>query len=61
VFLGVKIPKTLNKAVEKYIEVDTHATKSDFVRSAIREKISRDAPWIMEEILKKRAKEANGE
>jgi len=33
------VPKVLNEAVEKAIRVDMHATKSDFVRDAVREKL----------------------
>ena len=51
VFLGVKIPKILDEAMEEYIRRDTHATKSEFVRNAIREKLQRDAPWIISKIL----------
>ena len=50
IFLGAKIPKILMEALEKYLQVDTQATKSEFVRNAIREKIERETPWIMKEI-----------
>lgn len=33
------MPKILNEAVEEAVRVDMHATKSDFVRDAVREKL----------------------
>lgn len=56
-FLGVKVPKTLTKMMERYISRDTHATKSELVRSAIREKIQRDMPELWNESMKEYAKE----
>jgi Arc/MetJ-type ribon-helix-helix transcriptional regulator len=46
-----KIPKTLREAMKKYINRDTHLNESDFIRNAIREKILRDAPWIIKDLL----------
>lgn len=38
-YWNIPVPKVLNEAVEKAIRVDMHATKSDFVRDAVREKL----------------------
>ena len=49
--LSFKVTEPLNELILKYIELDTHVTKSDFVRSAIREKIVRDAPHLITELM----------
>ena len=46
-----KIPYNLRLAMKRYIELDTHLNESDFIRNAIREKIRRDAPGIIHEML----------
>lgn len=50
-FLGVKLPKRLMEAMDEYIRRDTHATRSEFVRNAIREKLNRETPDIIKKIL----------
>ncbi|GAH57637.1 unnamed protein product [marine sediment metagenome] len=50
--INVRITSTLKKLIEKYVDLDTHINLSDFARDAIREKIKRDAPWFLEEILR---------
>lgn len=51
-FLGIRLPKKLMQALDKYIELDTHGNRSDFVRTAIREKLDKEAPWIIRNLLK---------
>jgi len=51
--ISIKVTVPLYKVVDKYLELDAHVTKSDFVRDAIREKIKNDAPWLFEEMLKR--------
>ena len=50
--INVRITSTLKKIIEKYVDLDTHINLSDFTRDALREKIKRDAPWFLEEILR---------
>jgi Arc/MetJ-type ribon-helix-helix transcriptional regulator len=50
--LSVRVPKSLYKIIIKYLKLDTHATLSDFLRDAIREKIKREAPWLYMEAMK---------
>ena len=38
---NIPVPKTLDDAVEKAIVLDTHMTKSDLIRDAVREKLER--------------------
>jgi Arc/MetJ-type ribon-helix-helix transcriptional regulator len=45
-YIGVRVPRSLKQLVTRIVEVDTHINKSEFVRAAIREKISRDAPQL---------------
>lgn len=37
----IRVRKTLDDLVDKYIVADTHSTKSEFVRQAVREKLER--------------------
>jgi Arc/MetJ-type ribon-helix-helix transcriptional regulator len=37
---NIPVPKILDAVVEKAIDLDTHSTKSDFVRDAVREKLA---------------------
>jgi Arc/MetJ-type ribon-helix-helix transcriptional regulator len=37
---NIPVPKVLDDVVEKAIELDSHMTKSDFVRDAVREKLA---------------------
>ncbi len=50
--VNVRITPTLKKIIEKYIDLDTYINLSDFARDALREKIKRDAPWLIVETLK---------
>ena len=53
--VNVRITPTLKKIIEKYIDQDTYINMSDFARDAIREKIKRDAPWLIDDMLKQDA------
>jgi len=50
--VSVKITKPLSDLIQRYLEIDAHVTKSDFIRDAIREKIKRDVPELYEELFK---------
>jgi len=45
--------KGLVEAIDTYVARDTHTTRSEFIRTAIRDKIKRDAPEFWAKILKK--------
>ncbi len=36
---NIPVPRVLDDALEKAIELDTHSTKSDFVRDAVRQRL----------------------
>jgi Arc/MetJ-type ribon-helix-helix transcriptional regulator len=36
---NIPVPKALDEALEEAVEKDTHSTKSDFVRDAVRHKL----------------------
>ena len=36
---NIPVPKALDDALEEAVEKDTHSTKSDFVRDAVRHKL----------------------
>ena len=46
-FIGFRATKKFKELMQQYILKDTHANLSDFIRSAIREKIQRDYPQLM--------------
>ena len=50
--VNVRITPTFKKIIEKYIDQDTYINISDFARDALREKIKRDAPWLIVDMLK---------
>jgi len=45
--------KNFLEAMDTYIKKDTHTTRSEFIRTAIREKIQRDAPELWSSLLEK--------
>jgi Arc/MetJ-type ribon-helix-helix transcriptional regulator len=51
VTVSTKITLKTRKAINEIIMKDTHLNESDFIRSAIREKILRDAPYLLEKML----------
>lgn len=51
VVIGVRIPIKLKEMLEEYIRKDTHINVSDFLRTAIREKLQRDYPRLMQKIF----------
>ena len=46
-----RITHKTREAINKIIIMDTHLNESDFIRAAIREKILRDAPQLLKEML----------
>lgn len=50
--VSARITKPLAFAIERYLHLNSNVTPSDFIRDAIREKLWKDAPWIMEEMLR---------
>lgn len=57
--ISIKVTVPLYEVVNQYLELDSHVTKSDFVRDAIREKIKNDTPWLFDEMLKQPEPEEN--
>ena len=51
VVVNARIPMTMKRAIIKYVERDTHINFSDFMRDSMREKLRRDAPWLLKEAL----------
>lgn len=51
--VGIRIPQEFKNLIDRYLERDpTYVNMSDFARSAFREKIIKDAPWLYEEVVK---------
>ena len=40
-FWNIPVPKPLDDAVEKIVETDRHASKSEFIRDAVRKELER--------------------
>lgn len=49
--LSVRITKSMTRIIDKFLNIDSHVTKSDFVRDAIRDKIKKEAPQLYLEIF----------
>jgi len=47
-----KMTPRLEVIISEYVQRDTHLNRSDFIRSAIREKIMRDAPHLIKEKMR---------
>jgi Arc/MetJ-type ribon-helix-helix transcriptional regulator len=41
VYWNIPVPKPLDKAVEDAVECDSHVSKSDLIREAVREKLEK--------------------
>lgn len=52
--LSVRVTKSMAKIIRRYLQIDTHVSKSDFVRDAVREKIKRDAPQLYASLFKQK-------
>jgi len=59
-YIGFKAPTTLVKAMDKYIARDTHTSRSEFLRTAVREKVSRKNGGIIGEIMEEKRKAEEG-
>lgn len=44
--VSFRLPITLKKLITKYVENGLYINESDFIRSAIREKLRKDAPAL---------------
>ena len=52
---NLQVPKLLDEAIEKAIEMDFHMTKSEYIRDAVREKLLKQG--IKAENVKETTKE----
>jgi Arc/MetJ-type ribon-helix-helix transcriptional regulator len=50
--LNVRIPATLKKLIDKYVQCDIHTNASEFTRDALREKLAKDAPELYAQLFK---------
>ena len=51
--IGIRISQELKKLIDMYLEREpTYINISDFARSAFREKIIKETPWLYEEIVR---------
>ena len=54
--LSVRITKSMTRVIDRFIDIDSHVTKSDFVRDAIRDKIKKEAPQLYLEMFEEEEK-----
>ena len=51
--VGIRITQDLKKLIDRYLDWDpAYVNISEFARSAFREKIKNDAPWLYDEIAR---------
>lgn len=51
--VGIRLPSSLSRLITRFLETNTtYLSISEFARAALREKIQRDAPWLLEEITR---------
>jgi metal-responsive CopG/Arc/MetJ family transcriptional regulator len=43
IIIGAKVDENLSRALENYLQLDTHITKSEFIRDAIRRELEERA------------------
>lgn len=61
-FIGIRVPSRLRDLMREYVRLDTHLNESEFVRTAIREKLQRDAPSLRNRLFEAaEVKEREGE
>ena len=49
--ISFKVTPKFNQAIEKFLVLDSHVSKSDFIRDAIRDKLRQEAPRLLKEML----------
>ena len=50
IVIGAQITRVFKNVIDKYIENNDYISIGDFVRTAIREKMKRDAPELMRDL-----------
>jgi len=50
--LVVRIPQTMRDIMDQIIRADTHSNISEFVRDAIRQKIQRENPGLIQAMVR---------
>ena len=55
--ISARITMPLAQAIEKFLPLNTYVTPSDFIRDAIREKLRREASWLLDEMTAPRKSE----
>jgi Arc/MetJ-type ribon-helix-helix transcriptional regulator len=51
VIINLQIPQSLRDLIDEIVKKDTHGTLSEFVREAIREKIWREHPELIKNLV----------
>lgn len=52
ILITLQIPQTMKDIMEKIVYADTHSNMSEFIRDAIRQKIQRENPQLLQNLIK---------
>jgi len=52
ILITLQIPSTMKELIEKIVTADTHSNMSEFIRDAIRQKIQRENPGLIQQLVR---------
>ena len=52
ILITLQIPATMKDLIERIVSADTHSNMSEFIRDAIRQKIQREQPGLMQALVR---------
>jgi len=52
VLITLQIPATMKELIERIVSADTHSNMSEFIRDAIRQKIQRENPGLIQAMVR---------
>ena len=52
ILITLQIPSTMKELIEKIVNADTHSNMSEFIRDAIRQKIEKDYPGLIQNTIR---------
>ena len=53
--INARVPLSLKRLMQQFVDKDTHINESDLIRDSIREKIQRDAPELYMQLFEEKA------
>jgi len=52
ILITLQIPSTMKELIGKIVTADTHSNMSEFIRDAIRQKIEKDYPGLIQSTIR---------